>query len=414
MTAPVTDPYHVLLKPRGAICDLECRYCYYLEKERLYPGSDFRMSDEVLEAFTRQYILSQRTPEIVFGWQGGEPTLMGLDFFRRAVALQRKHAPPGVRVLNSLQTNGMRLDAEWCAFLREHGFLVGISIDGPAEVHDAYRVDKGGKPTHAGVLAGLDLLQRHGVAFNVLTTVHAANAGRPLEVYRYLRDEIGATYLQFIPVVEPAGNSASESRPGVGPVTGRSVGGKAYGAFLSDVFDEWVHGDVGTVFVQIFDVALAAWVGVPPGLCIFQEECGRALAVEHNGDAYSCDHFVTPEHLLGNVRHTELPVLVDGARQHAFGRAKKETLPRQCRECEVRFVCNGGCPKNRIATASDGEAGLNILCEGYRPFFNHVAPAMRFMADALRRHEPPSSIMNALARGSDPTLSEVYPPRRGA
>jgi uncharacterized protein len=405
----VTHPYHVLLKPRGAVCDLECSYCYYLEKEHLYPGSDFRMSDEVLEAFTRQYVRSRRAPEIVFAWQGGEPTLMGLDFFRKAVALQRKYAPPGIRVLNALQTNGVRLDDTWCAFLREHGFLVGISIDGPAELHDAYRVDKGGKPTHARVLAGVEHLRRHGVDFNVLTTVHAANAGHPLEVYRYLCDEVGAAYLQFIPVVELAGGAAPRPGPGTAAVTDRSVGGKAYGTFLSAVFDAWVRRDVGRVFVQIFDVALAAWVGVPPGLCIFEEECGRALAVEHNGDVYSCDHFVAPEHLLGNVRRTELPGLVDGARQRAFGRAKKSTLPRQCRECEVRFVCNGGCPKNRVATTADGEAGLNVLCGGYRPFFNHVAPAMRFMADALRRHEPPAGIMDALARGADPVLREAYP-----
>jgi uncharacterized protein len=391
-----------MLKPRGAICDLDCSYCYYLEKEALYPGSDFRMSDSVLESFTRQYLRSQESPEIVFGWQGGEPTLMGLDFFRRAVELQGENRPPRTRVLNTLQTNGVRLTDEWCAFLAEHGFLVGISIDGPAELHDAYRVDKGGKPTHERVMRGLELLQKHGVEFNVLTTVHAANAEHPLEVYRFVRDQVGASFVQFIPVVERAGESEASER---------SVTGAQYGSFLCTVFDEWVRSDVGRVFVQIFDVALAAWVGQRPGLCVFEETCGNALALEHNGDLYSCDHFVEPDHLLGNVEETALPALVGGEQQRAFGLAKKTTLPQYCLDCEVRFVCNGGCPKNRFIRTPDGEPGLNWLCEGYRAFFNHVGPAMTYMREALRQRRPPAGITRVIEEGSDATLASRYATR---
>jgi len=389
-----------MLKPRGAICDLDCRYCYYLKKEKLFPGSDFRMSDQVLEAFTRQYIESQASPEVVFGWQGGEPTLMGIDFFRRAVEYQQKHAKPGVKILNTLQTNGVSLDDEWCAFFHEHGFLIGISIDGPGRLHDPYRVDKGGKPTHARVMKGLELLRKHGVEYNVLTTVHAANVEHPLDVYRFLRDEVGSTFIQFIPIVERTPGGASE----------RSVTGQRYGEFLIAVFDEWVRRDVGKVFVQIFDVALSAWYGRPPGLCIFEETCGRALALEHNGDLYSCDHFVEPAHLVGNVLRSELPVLIDGDQQHSFGRAKKSTLPQYCRECEVRFVCNGGCPKNRFIETPDGEPGLNWLCEGYRPFFNHIGPAMEYMVVALRHQDPPAGIVRVLAEGTDAELTALYAP----
>jgi serine-type anaerobic sulfatase-maturating enzyme len=400
----VIHPYQVMLKPRGAICDLDCSYCYYLKKEELYPGSDFRMSDEVLEAFTRQYIESQVSPRVVFAWQGGEPTLMGIDFFRRALELQDKYARPGSRILNTLQTNGVGLDGEWCDFFGENDFLIGISIDGPAELHDAYRVDKGGNPTHAKVVEGLGLLREHGVEHNVLTTVHAANVSRPLDVYRYLRDDVGTSFVQFIPIVEPEPGSL----PGTGQVTRRSVTGRAYGEFLMTIFDEWVGRDVGSVFVQIFDVALAAWAGQRPGLCIFEESCGRALALEHTGDLYSCDHFVDPEFLVGNVLRTELPVLVEGEQQQGFGLDKKAALPAHCQECEVRFVCNGGCPKNRLATTPDGERGLNVLCDGYRPFFNHIDPAMRYMVEALQHRAPPASIMELLANGTDDELNAGY------
>jgi uncharacterized protein len=375
-----------MLKPRGAICNLDCTYCYYLKKETLYPGSDFRMSDEVLDAFTRQYIESQSGPEIVFGWQGGEPTLMGLDFFRRALALQRRYAPEGVTISNTIQTNGVSLNDEWCRFLGQNRFLVGISIDGPQSLHDAYRVDKGGKPTFDGVMAGLRLLQSHGVEFNVLTTVHAANAPHPGEVYTFLRDVVEARFVQFIPIVERTGREASAE----------SVPARAYGDFLSGVFDDWVRHDVGRVFVQIFDVALAAWAKQNPGLCIFQKTCGTALAVEHTGDVYSCDHYVTPAYRLGNLMDRALPVLVGSDDQRAFGAAKRMTLPEYCRKCEVRFVCNGGCPKNRFIQTPDGESGLNYLCEGYKTFFTHVGPAMEWMAQALEDRRAPAGIMDDL------------------
>jgi uncharacterized protein len=377
----------VTLKPRGALCNLDCAYCYYLEKEELYPGSSFRMDDEVLEAFTRQYIESQQGPEVVFAWQGGEPTLMGLDFFRRAIELQRRYARPGVRVSNRLQTNGTTLDDAWCRFFARNGFLLGLSLDGPADLHDAYRVDKGGKPTFDSVMSGLELIRKHGVEFNVLTTVHAANAHHPLEVYRFLRDEAAAHFIQFIPIVERAPDGGASER---------SVPAEAYGDFLCAVFDEWIRGDVGRVFVQIFDVALAAWATCNPGLCIFQKTCGRALAMEHNGDVYSCDHFVTPAHRVGNVLETPLPVLVGGDKQRAFGTAKRTSRPSYCRTCEVHFACNGGCPKNRFARTPDGEPGLNYLCPGYKRFFTHVGPAMEWVTEALRRRQPPAGIMNEL------------------
>jgi uncharacterized protein len=387
-----------MLKPRGAICDLDCAYCYYLAKEALYPGSTFRMSDDVLDTFTRQYITSQETPEVVFAWQGGEPTLMGLDFFRRAVMAQERHRTPHITIRNTIQTNGVSLTDEWCELFAEHGFLVGISLDGPAQLHDACRVDRAGTATFDRVMRGVELLRRHRVEFNVLTAVNAVNAGHPLYVYRFLRDEVGATFMQFIPVVERIDGGASE----------RSVTGVAYGVFLSTIFDEWVCNDVGRVFVQVFDAALAAWAGQPPGLCVFAATCGNALALEHNGDLYSCDHFVEPAHRLGNILETGLPVLVGGETQRLFGRAKRSELPTYCRTCEVRFMCNGGCPKNRFIQTPDGEPGLNWLCSGYRALFNHIRPAMDYMAEALRRGLSPASIMQALEMGQDPLLTRVY------
>jgi uncharacterized protein len=380
MAAP--PAFHVMLKPRGPVCNLDCAYCYYLSKADLYPDADFRMSDEVLESFTRQYVAAQRAPEVIFGWQGGEPLLMGLDFFRQAVTFQERCRRPGMRVVNALQTNGTLLDDDWCRFLQEHDFLVGLSLDGPREVHDVYRVDKGGNPSFDRAMAGLALLKRHSVEFNVLTTVHTANADRPLEVYRFLRDEVGAQFIQFIPIVQRAD----------GGVSARSVTAEQYGQFLTAVFDEWVRRDVGRVFVQIFDVALAAWTGARPGLCVFEETCGRALVFEHNGDLYACDHFVEPQHRLGNILETPLAELVGSERQRQFGLDKRDTLPEACRTCEVRFVCHGGCPKNRLGD------GLNYLCAGYKAFFQHIDGAMRFMAAELEARQPPANIMHQLAR----------------
>ncbi len=390
MVQQSASPFQVMLKPRGAICNLDCSYCYFLTKQDLYPGSRFHMSDETLEEFTRQYLAAQPTNEAVFGWQGGEPTLLGLDFYEKAVALQHAHARPGMRITNALQTNGTLLDDDWCHFLKKHDFLVGISIDGPQELHDAYRVDKGGLPTHHRVMAGLDLLKKHEVEFNVLTTVHAANQEHGLEVYRFLRDEAGAQFIQFIPIVERDNKTGFQEGTAV---TERSASGAGYGRFMIKVFEEWVRHDVGQVFVQLFDVALAAWVGAPAGLCVFAETCGNALALEHNGDLYSCDHFVEPHHLVGNLADSKLGEMVASPQQRAFGSAKRDTLPDQCLGCEVRFVCNGGCPKNRFTETADGQPGLNYLCDGYRPFFNHIRPAMDFMAAELNARRPPANVM---------------------
>jgi uncharacterized protein len=381
-----------MLKPRGAICNLNCQYCYFLGKERLYPGSTFRMSDDLLEEFTRQYIEAQRIPEVTFSWQGGEPTLMGLEFFQRAVALQHKYLKPGMRLYNALQTNAVLLDDAWCRFFKEHDFLVGVSLDGPQDCHDAYRLDKGGQPTFRRVMAGLALLQKHGVEFNILTTVHAANAGRPLEVYRFLRDAAGARFMQFIPIVEWDDRFPRRTR-----VTERSVSGQQFGDFLMAVFDEWVRRDVGRVFVQIFDVALGAWLGQPSSLCTMAVTCGQAVVMEHNGDVYACDHFVEPGYKLGNILETPLVELVSSKQQRRFGLAKRDSLPRACLRCAVRFACNGECPRNRFARSGTPRPGLNVLCEGYKAFFAHVDPAMRFMAAAIRAGRPPSDIMAYLA-----------------
>jgi uncharacterized protein len=386
--------FHVMMKPRGAICNLDCTYCYFLSKEMLYPGSRFRMADDLLEEYTRQYIEAQRVPEVTFAWQGGEPTLMGLEFFKRAVELQQHYRRPGMQIHNAFQTNGTLLDDDWCRFFREHDFLIGISIDGPQHLHDHYRVDKGGRPTFGRVMAGLELLKKHRVEFNILTTVHAGNVAHGQEVYRFLRDQAGTRFMQFIPIVERANETGFQEGT---DVTDRSLTGAQYGEFLCAIFDEWVRRDVGRVFVQIFDVALAAWSGLPPGLCIFQETCGDALAMEHNGDLYACDHFVEPGYRLGNIQEIPLLEMVGSQRQRQFGLDKRDSLPRYCRECEVRFVCNGGCPKDRIITTPEGEPGLNYLCAGFKRFFTHIDRPMRMMAAELAAHRPPANVMRILA-----------------
>jgi uncharacterized protein len=386
--------FHVMMKPRGAICNLDCEYCYFLSKEFMYPGSRFRMADDLLEEYTKQYIEAQRVPEVTFAWQGGEPTLMGLDFFKRAVELQQKYRKPGMTIHNALQTNGTLLDDDWCRFFHEHNFLIGLSVDGPRELHDAYRVDKGGKPTFERVMKGMHLLQRHQVEFNILTTVHAANAEHPLEVYRFLRDEAKTQFMQFIPIVERDNETGYQDGD---IITDRSVTAEQYGRFLMAIFDEWVRRDVGQIYVQIFDVALAAWSGHRPGLCIFEETCGSALAMEHNGDLFSCDHYVEPNYRLGNIMEIPLIEMVASEKQRQFGLDKRDKLPQYCRECEVRFVCNGGCPKDRILTTPDGEPGLNVLCAGFRSFFNHVRRPMELMANELRSQRPPANIMRMMA-----------------
>jgi len=386
-----TAGFHLLAKPTGAICNLDCAYCFFLSKEMLYPGSRFRMADELLETYIRQLIESHRTPEVMVAWQGGEPTLMGLDFFRRSIELERRYARPGQRITNTIQTNGTLLDDEWGAFLKENGFLVGISIDGPREMHDAYRVDKGGKPTFDRVMTGLGYLQEHGVEWNALTTVHAANGDQGREVYRFLRDGCGASFIQFIPIVE---RPAPGGIPTGSDVTDRSITAEGYGRFLIDVFEEWVRRDVGEVYVQMFDMALANWHGVPPGLCVHSETCGLALALEHNGDLYSCDHFVESEHLLGNINDTHMLELVASPRQRDFGRDKRDALPLYCLRCDVRFACRGGCPKDRFVRTPDGEPGLNYLCAGLKAFFHHVDGPMRMMSELLRETRAPAEIVH--------------------
>ena len=390
-TLPHAPPaFHVMAKPRGAICNLDCDYCFYLRKEELYKGSSFRMSDETLENYTRQYIAAQRVSEVNFGWQGGEPTLMGVNFFRRAVAYQKKYTRSGMNIDNALQTNGTLLDDEWCKFFAENRFLIGISLDGPREAHDFYRRDKGGAPTFDRVLRGIRLLKKHHVDFNILTCVSAANVEQPLEVYHILRDEIGAKYIQFIPIVERENATGFQEGTALTP---RSITGEQYGRFLISIFDEWVRRDVGKVFVQMFDTALGRWLGAPGGLCVFQETCGLALAMEHNGDVYSCDHFVEPRHRLGNLLEMPLTELVGSVQQKQFGIDKRESLPRYCRECPVLFACNGGCPKDRTDLTPDGEPGLNHLCSGFKTFFTHVDKPMRIMAGLLRHHRPAAEIM---------------------
>jgi len=401
---PGSRGFHLLTKPIGPICNLDCRYCFYLEKQNLYPNErQWRMSDEVLEEYTRQYIQSQPGNEVYFAWQGGEPTLLGVDFFRKAVALQKKFAG-GKMVSNALQTNGTLLDAEWCEFLAKEKFLVGLSIDGPRELHDEYRVDKGQKPTFDAVMRGLELLKKHGVEFNTLTVVNRANSQKPLEVYRFLKS-IGSEFLQFIPVVERAGDSeesglAFSAPPDLGVaeksesvVTEWSVEAAQYGTFLCAIFDEWVRQDVGKIFVQLFDVALGNWMGLGSSLCVFAEKCGAALAIEHNGDLYSCDHYVYPKYRLGNLMNQNLGEMAQSARQMKFGNDKLDLLPRFCRECDVRFACNGECPKHRFTKTPDGEDGLNYLCPAYKKFFHHIDPHMRRMAQLLNQGRAPAEIM---------------------
>ena len=387
--------FNVTLRPHGPVCNLDCGYCDHRREERLYPGADYRMSEDLLETFTREYAAAQQVPEVTFTWKGGEPLMVGLDFFERALGCQERYRRRGMAVRNVVQTNGALLDDDWCRFFQAHDFVVGISIDGPPELHDAYRLDRESRPTHERVMAGVELLNKHDVDFNTLTRVHAANAGFPLDVYRFLRDQVGPHFTHFVPVV--LGESGTGFREG-GVVAPPSVTGEQYGAFLCTIFDEWVRRDVGTVSVQTFDAALAAWAGESAGLCIFEETCGSALVVDHNGDVYSCDHFVEPGYHLGTIGSDNLVALVTSEKQSRFGLDKRESLPRYCRECSVKFVCNGGCPRNRFLTTPDGEPGLNYLCDGYRALFDHVRPAMQFMLEELQEGRSPVGIMYAIAQ----------------
>lgn len=405
---------HVMTKPIGPICNLDCAYCFYLDKTQLYPGNRrWAMSDEVLERYVRQYIEAQEAPEVNFAWQGGEPTLLGVGFFRKAVELQKRYAR-GKRITNAIQTNGTLLDEEWCRFLHENDFLVGLSLDGPRELHDAYRLDKRGRPTFDRVMRAVELMQKHRVEFNILTVVNRLNSQHPLEVYRFFKS-IGAQFLQFIPLVErlPKGHNDTEGSASphrlAGPpqtepsgddpaVAPWSVGAADFGKFLCTIYDEWIKADVGRIFVQAFDVALGIWAGYPASLCVFSETCGLSVAVEHNGDVYSCDHYVYPEYRLGNMAETTLRDMVRSPQQIAFGEAKRDTLPRQCRECDVLFACRGECPKHRFLRTADGEPGLNYLCPSYKLFFRHIAPTMEIMRDLLRQGRAPAEVMDILNR----------------
>ena len=408
MSHPSTEAlpaFHVMAKPTGARCNMACDYCFFLKKDRLYPESDFRMSDETMEAYIRQTIEGHSVPEVTIVWQGGEPTLMGLDFFRRAVAVEKKWARPGLRVENSFQTNGILIDEEWCRFFHDNNFLVGLSIDGPRDLHDAYRHDKGGRPVFGKVERAARLMQKHAVEFNILCTVNAVNSRRPLDVYRYFRDNLRARYIQFIPIVERDNETGNQEGT---RVTDRTVDPGQYGRFLIEIFDEWVRRDVGIMFVLFFDGVLASYARGDSSLCVLTPTCGECVALEHNGDLYSCDHFVEPRHFLGNIRRIPLPELVASEAQRSFGRAKSDTLPKYCRECQYLFTCHGECPKNRVLTTPEGEPGLNWLCAGLKAFFAHVDRPLRTMADLLRRGRYADGIMKILAREEGRSIPEEH------
>ncbi|MDA1192828.1 MAG: anaerobic sulfatase maturase, partial [Candidatus Poribacteria bacterium] len=405
--AAPASAFHIMTKPIGPICNLDCKYCYYLEKEHLYPPRhSFRMEVEVLEQYVKQYIAAQSGPEIAFAWQGGEPTLLGLHFFEKVVELQQKYCPDGGKITNALQTNGTLLDERWCKLFRENDFLIGLSIDGPRELHDKYRVDKGGKPTFDQVFAAMKLMQAENVEFNTLTTVHRANSRQPLEVYRFLRDN-GSKFMQFIPIVERVGVGGrddgllwlappphlQDAEDDDYPMMPWSVKSRDYGDFLVVIFDEWVRNDVGNVHVQLFEVQLGIWMGLPASLCVFTETCGSALAMEHNGDLYSCDHYVYDDYKLGNIMDTPMEQLARSDRQKQFGLDKRDTLPQYCRDCDVKFACNGECPKHRFIKTPDGEPGLNYLCAGYKRFFRHIDPYMKSMAQLVHSRRPAAEIM---------------------
>jgi len=400
MSAPrrtARKPFHIMAKPTGFQCNIACDYCFYLEKEAgtLRPRTRERhMDDATLEAFVRSYIEANPAQTVEFAWQGGEPTLAGIAFYEKALALQAKYAR-GKTVTNAMQTNGLLIDDAWAKFLADNRFLVGVSIDGPPHLHDRHRVARNGRGVADRVLAGLDHLKRHGVEHNILTVVNATTAEHPAEIYRYLTGDLGETFLQFIPAVEqrPAGATAGElahPQATVARLTDWSVSGEAYGRFMIGIFEEWVRRDVGRVFVQLFDNALAAWLGERASLCIMQPSCGAALVVEQNGDVYSCDHYVYPEHRLGNLRTDSLAALVDGRKQHAFGMMKTELTP-DCVRCDWRFACHGGCPKHRIHRV--GNRWHNHLCAGYKAMFAHMDPYMRFMAGQIRRGRTPADVM---------------------
>lgn len=398
---PFAKPLYVMLKPAGAHCNLACKYCYYLEKNKLYPTAQRHlMSDEMLEQFTREYIDVQTMNQVLFTWHGGEPLLRSIDFYRKALSLQQKYAG-GRRIDNVIQTNGTLLTDECCEFFAQNHWLVGISIDGPQPDHDHYRLTAAGKPSWQKVMQGIKLLKKHGVEWNAMAVVNAYNVNHPLEFYRFFKEN-GCQFLQFTPIVErqtrheDGRTLASLADKNEIPLSEASVTPEQWGYFLCAIFDEWVRKDVGKIFVEIFDCTLANWMGVSPGICAYSKECGHAGVMEHNGDVYSCDHFVFPEYKLGNIRDHSLIDMLYGEQQQEFSRLKHSSLPRQCKECDMEFACHGECPKNRFMKDKYGDSGLNYLCPGYYHYYQHVAPYMDYMKQELMAQRPPSNIMKVL------------------
>lgn len=400
--------FHILAKPIGPICNIECKYCFYNEKKVLFHDEkDFRMSDIVLEQFIKKYITSQAIPEIQFVWQGGEPTLMGLAFFKKVISFQEKYSD-GKKIINSIQTNGILLNKEWCDFLKENKFIVGISLDGTEGIHDEYRVDLNGRPTFLKVLSSLSLLKEYKIPFNVLVCVTSKSASKALEIYNFLKEQ-GVEYIQFTPIVEripddtaikiglkhSTPNSINETDQ-QSRVTDFSVKPGTYGNFLIDVFDEWVRNDVGSIYVMNFEWALESWLGLPSTVCIFSKQCGRALAIEHNGDIYSCDHYVYPEYFLGNVLHDDLSEIIMSKKQKELGKSKETSLPQVCMECEVKFACNGECPRHRFVRTYDDKTGLSYLCSDYKKFFTHIHPYMKVMVKLIENNLPASKVMDVI------------------
>lgn len=398
---PFAKPLYVMLKPAGAHCNLACKYCYYLEKNKLYPTAQRHlMSDEMLEQFTREYIEAQTMNQVLFTWHGGEPLLRSIDFYRKALSLQQKYAG-GRRIDNVIQTNGTLLTDEWCEFFAQNHWLVGISIDGPQPDHDHYRLTAAGKPSWKKVMQGIKLLKKHGVEWNAMAVVNAYNANHPLEFYRFFKEN-GCQFLQFTPIVErltrheDGRTLASLADKDEISLSEASVAPEQWGYFLCAIFDEWVRKDVGKIFVEIFDCTLANWMGISPGICAYSKECGHAGVMEHNGDVYSCDHFVFPEYKLGNIRDHSLIYMLYGEQQQEFSRLKHSSLPRQCKECDMEFACHGECPKNRFMKDKYGDSGLNYLCPGYYHYYQHVAPYMDYMKQELMSQRTPSNIMKVV------------------
>lgn len=398
---PFAKPLYVMLKPAGAHCNLACKYCYYLEKNKLYPTAQRHlMSDEMLEQFTREYIEAQTMNQVLFTWHGGEPLLRSIDFYRKALSLQQKYAG-GRHIDNVIQTNGTLLTDEWCEFFAQNHWLVGISIDGPQPYHDHYRLTAAGKPSWQKVMQGIKLLKKHGVEWNAMAVVNAYNVNHPLEFYRFFKEN-GCQFLQFTPIVErltrheDGRTLASLADKDEISLSEASVAPEQWGYFLCAIFDEWVRKDVGKIFVEIFDCTLANWMGISPGICAYSKECGHAGVMEHNGDVYSCDHFVFPEYKLGNIRDHSLIDMLYGEQQQEFSRLKHSSLPRQCKECNMEFACHGECPKNRFMKDKYGDSGLNYLCPGYYHYYQHVAPYMDYMKQELMSQRPPSNIMKVL------------------